>query len=457
MATFSDRIYLRSPKAVQNVLVSLKGLQLEWQRRRGRYGSFLQDIRQRNRFTADQFTAYQIQRLRSVLEVAVAVPLYRDSFHARGVTPASLTDLADLERFPLLPKEQVRARARDLVPVFHDVRGLLRLNTTGTTGSPMVVYASHRARQENYAHFDNFFEQAGMDPRARRAVFGGRILQPGTDWRPPFWRLSRFQHALLFSSYHMTNTTLPGYLAALQRFRPAILEGYPSSLAGLARFVLETGGMPPVQGVVTSSETLLDEQREVIEKAFSCRVFDQYGAAEMCVFVGQCRWGRYHVRPDYGVVELLKDGRPATVGEEGEIVCTGFINDAMPLIRYQIGDLGRWAEPGCECGLETPILERILGRRDDVVVTPEGTRVGRLSPVLKGFPVREGQYLQNADGSLTVLLVPGPGFSPDCFPRLEEELRKRVGPSIAIRFETVDAIPRGAGGKLRAVISQYRP
>jgi phenylacetate-CoA ligase len=457
VASLTDRIYLHSPKPVQHLLVSLKGLQLERQRRQGQYHEFLSEIRQRNHFSRAEFADYQLQRLRSVLQLAErSVPYYQESFARSGVKAANLVSLPDLARFPLLPKDQVRARSAEMVPTDLDRRRLLRLNTTGTTGSPMTIYSAHRARQENYAHFDNFLELAGIDPRARRAVFGGRILQPGDDRRPPFWRRNLFQNAWLFSSYHMLEETLPLYLEALRSFRPEILEGYPSSLYRLASYLLAKGTTFPVRGVITSSETLLDQQREAMERAFGCQITDQYGAAEMCVFAGQCARGRYHIRSDYGIVEILQDGEPAAPGEDGEVVCTGFINAAMPLIRYQIGDIARWARDVCDCGIDTPLLETITGRQDDVVVTPEGSRVGRLSPVLKGFPVREAQYIQDAAGRLTVLLVPDDGFSDAMFGPLEAELRKRVGPTIPLSFRVVEAIPRGPGGKFRAVISSYR-
>lgn len=448
-----DRLYLASPRTIQQVLVSLKGLQVERQRRRGRYHEFLADIRKRNRYTAGQFAEYQARRLARFLNDAVrTVPYYRDLF-----TDGPLAS-ADLARFPLLPKGPIREQPDRFVSAAHRGAPLVTLATTGTTGSPMVVLSTHEARQENYAHFDNFLHLAGLDRTWRRAVVGGRILQRGDDERPPFWRRSYFQNALLFSSYHMDNRTLPSYVEAMVRFRARILEGYPSSLYGLACFVHDRGETRlRLDGVVTSSETLLPHQREMMESAFRCRVFDQYGAAEMSVFAGQCVAGRYHVRPDYGAVELLVDGRPARPGEEGEVICTGFLNAAMPLIRYRIGDRAVWDDAACTCGLETPILREIIGRKDDVILTPEGRHVGRLSPVLKGFPVREAQYVQDAAGTLTVLLVADRGFTEDSLPGIEAELRKRVGPTLPIVLRCVESIPRGPGGKFRAVISHLVP
>jgi phenylacetate-CoA ligase len=454
-----DQVYLGSPRLVQDLLVSLKGFQLERQRRAGNYARFREEIRTRDRYSAEEVAAYQLRRLNELLAIAGGESrYYSQAFRDAGVPGIQLSRLGELAQIPLLPKSALRTDPRALVPSRFNPDKLIAIQTTGTTGSPVTIYSTVVARQENYAHWDHLLESVGLDSEGRRAVFGGRLLQRAEDMRPPFWRRSRFQNTVLFSSYHLTADTFPEYLAALRRFRPAMIEGYPSAIARLATLLQERPdhGLRPTV-IVTSSETLLPSQREVIEAAFACPVCDFYGAAEMCVFVAQCRLGSYHVRSDYGIVELLDGDRPVAPGEEGEVVCTGFINLGMPLIRYRIGDYARWSEGRCECGLATPVLAEIIGRMDDVVVTPEGRHVGRLSPVLKGFPVEEGQYIQETDGVLHVLLVTAPGFHDGVIPAIEQSLRKRVGPTIPVVIRQVPAIERGPGGKFRAVISRFRP
>jgi phenylacetate-CoA ligase len=216
----------------------------------------------------------------------------------------------------------------------------------------------------------------------------------------------------------------------------------------------KTGEISPGM-IITSGETLFEDQRKVIEEAFQCKVSDQYGCVEMCIFVGQCERGHYHYRPDYSIVEVIKpNGEVAEPGEEGDIVCTGFINPAMPLIRYRIGDKGLLASHKCSCGLNTPHFEKILGRMDDFILTPDGRHVGRLSPVLKGFPVKEAQYIQKRLDLVVVRLVKDAHFNSQTSKQLLKEIRKRLGDSIQIEFEFVDAITRGPGGKLRTVVSE---
>jgi phenylacetate-CoA ligase len=126
----------------------------------------------------------------------------------------------------------------------------------------------------------------------------------------------------------------------------------------------------------------------------------------------------------------------------------------MPLIRYRIGDVGIMSNETCSCGSNTPYFEKILGRMDDFILTPDGRYVGRLSPVLKGFPVKEAQYIQKRMDLVVVKLIKDPNFNSQTSKQLIKEIQKRLGYSINIELEFVDELPRGPGGKLRTVISE---
>ena len=101
-----------------------------------------------------------------------------------------------------------------------------------------------------------------------------------------------------------------------------------------------------------------------------------------------------------------------------------------------------------------PVVEKILGRMDDVILTPDGRKVGRLSPVLKGFPIKEAQFVQEKIHSITVLLVKDTGYVNSTDISVCNELRKRLGNQIDIKIEHVSKISYGSGGKLRSVISK---
>ena len=82
---------------------------------------------------------------------------------------------------------------------------------------------------------------------------------------------------------------------------------------------------PPVKAVFTTSETVTAEARCRIEDAFQTRIYDRYGAVEMCAFASQCEFGRYHVSPEAGVIEIIdSEGREVphgTIGPFSALAC----------------------------------------------------------------------------------------------------------------------------------------
>ncbi len=173
--------------------------------------------------------------------------------------------------------------------------------------------------------------------------------------------------------------------------------------------------------------------------------------------MSQCEAGTYHVHPEYGIVEILDaEGEPVKAGETGELVCTSFTNDAFPLLRYRIGDMATAGEPGCSCGRAFPVLRALVGRADDLLVTPDGRQVGRLDPVFKGRrSIREAQIVQEGETEVRVRLVPAPDYTDADGDAVVRELRARLGSEMSIEVEKVSSIPRTATGKFLAVVNQH--
>jgi phenylacetate-CoA ligase len=261
----------------------------------------------------------------------------------------------------------------------------------------------------------------------------------------------------MFSLYHMADDTLARYVEAFNKFTPAFVSGYPSALYTLASFALDHGlTLAPPRAVFTASEMLHDYQRATIERAFGAPVFQWFGQVETTVNLHECDQHRLHIKEEYGLLELLReDGSAARPGEVGKVVGTGWGNLAFPLIRYDTGDnMTLAAEQTCPCGRGGRIIEKVWGRDEDFVVTPEGRYVGRLDFVFKPVDtVKESQIVQEDLHNIRVRVVPLPGYSARDEQLIASMLRGRVGDSMTIRFEMLDAIPRQANGKIRYVVS----
>lgn len=457
MKSTAEAIYAKCPIWLQNALLSVYGYNISRIRFGRKYNDFQAQYRKQLRMNVIAMIEHQTKEMLNLLQESVIhVPYYRQLFSDNGLMISDINSIDDFRMVPLLDKETVRKNPLSFVNDKYKLDRLLTIHTTGTTGTPLRIYCNSEVRQRNYAFYNRFLELNRFNVNGKRATFGGRIIVPSRQNEPPFWRYSCYQRNLLFSSYHLTEGNIPLYIAKLVKYQPDYIDSYPSSLYAIAlhakRHNINLANI--TKKITTSAETLFPEQREVIESVFGVPIYDQYGAAEMCVFIAQCKEKKYHVYSDYGIIEFLKeDGHEAGPGEEGELVCTGFINPVMPLIRYRIGDSAVLSTERCKCGSAFPAVERILGRMDDVIVTADDKRIGRLSPVFKGFPVREVQYIQNAIGSVEVLIVKDKGYSSKTEKHALFELRKRLGHEISIELKYVQAIPRGSGGKLRSIIS----
>ena len=205
---------------------------------------------------------------------------------------------------------------------------------------------------------------------------------------------------------------------------------------------------------ITNAEPLFEYQRQAISEAFNCPVRETYGMAEIAAAAGECEHGSLHQWPEAGITELLSDDGVINETGSGDLVCTGLLNIDMPLIRYRVGDEATIPTSPCECGCGRglPVMTSIEGRIDEVLITADGRRIGRLDPVFKGqLPIREAQIIQEALDHVRVRYVKAPGWTADATQSMIDRLRAHVGP-VKVLLEEVDSIPRAANGKFRGVI-----
>jgi phenylacetate-CoA ligase len=314
----------------------------------------------------------------------------------------------------------------------------------------------------NYAAMDRQYRWAGAHLAkngSRVAVLRGNVIVPLSQRRPPFWRFNRNLNQLLMSSFHLTHANVASYLDALRKFAPDIIDGYPSSLYVIAKIMHSRGEDLPLKAAITSSETLYDFQRETIEAAFRCRVFDYYAAAERVVFATECeRHEGHHLCEEYGITEILDaDGRPVPHGTEGVMVGTSLHNSGMPLIRYRTTDRTAVKTHACSCGRTLPLMEDVTTKAEDLLRLKDGRLI---PPSVLTHPfkpldsIEASQIVQTDLDRLVVRLVPRPEYSDKDAAHLVQALKTRLGADMRVHIELVDSIERTARGKFKWVVSQ---
>jgi phenylacetate-CoA ligase len=451
-----EALYQALPVPLQNVAVSLYGWRLRRQRRTKHTAEYRRMLGHTARLDRSALARWISQRVAHFVHQALEnVPYYQRLKLDANEWLAENVNVAELLRsLPIIDRLAVRSKGNEFRRV--DIPHQFTLSTSGTTGSPMTIYCDRESRALHYAFFDRLWGSAGIRPGEDwRATFYGRTILSPSQKCAPYWRFDLAQRNVLFSSYHISRDSVSAYTSELRRVRPRLVVGYPSSLARLAELALQAGCELPQPGMVmTTAEMLSDRQRSAIQRAFGVPVTDQYGCTEMTHFVAQCPLGSYHIHLEHGLIEILReDGSPCSNGEVGQVVVTGLVNRAMPLLRYRLADTASLSDDTCSCGSPFPALARILGRSDDVLHFASGRAVGRFDPVFKGFTeVLEAQIEQTSPTSVIVRMVPSLGYCAEVGQRIVWEIRKRVGDDVSIQVELVDAIQRGPGGKFPAVI-----
>lgn len=458
-----ERLYPHMPVWVQNLGISLYGVSYRHERLGGPFHRYVQEFRERDRWSRDQMSDYIENRLRSLLlHAAHNVPYYRDGWSSAGIRSSDLATMgcSRLPRLPVTPKTDLRRDPNAFVAKNVARNQLRRYYSSGSTGTPVTcIYTADAHRRFVAAREVRSFGWAGTTILDSRSMLGGRQVVPRAESAPPYYRYNRTEKQVYFSCFHISPDRVPNYVEGLNRYRPRVLTGYASAHYLLARRMIQQNLRLDYQpdAVILSSEKLTPEMKDWITRAFNARAYQEYGSVENCALVTECECGSLHVNPDFGIVEIVDDqGLPVPPGREGRILCTGLLNEAQPLIRYDVGDRAIWAESPCPCGRDQlPVLQDIVGRLEDVIVGLDGREMVRFHGIFIGLPhVLEGQIIQERRDLVRVRIVATEGFGE----KEEEAIRNRItlgrlGP-VHVGIERVTEIERTERGKFRAVISR---
>jgi phenylacetate-CoA ligase len=444
-----------SPRLLRTALVNAYGLQLGKQRFRPPFAACRDWLEQTQWWAPHEIESFQNARLARIVAVArLRVPYYRSLEVTDAVDPGPCSK-SDLSAFPLLTKETLRRSAPALMSETATHRRPVRERSSGTTGQQLEFMLPRLlAHSLNYALLYRFYSWAGVQVGDRRVTLGGRFLSS----RPPYWVYNRAEDQLLLGVAHLHEGTVDGYIGRMRSFAPVFVVGHPSATAFIAERLRQRRETMPVRAVFTTGETLDPTQREDIEHAFRCAVFESYGQAESAVAAFECEEHRgFHEAVELGITELLPQS-----GELSAVVGTSLWNDVMPFIRYKTDDLVETADSSrCPCGRGLPIrFRRVVGRDDDVLRTPEGRTVIPVAvrmlvkPHLLPFETYQVQQLDRR--SYRVLLAGGGGRRPLLTPARERSmhaaLAEVLGHDARLSIDPVEGIGT-AGLKARTVVN----
>ncbi|SHO45691.1 phenylacetate--CoA ligase family protein [Anaerocolumna xylanovorans] len=443
-------MYYRLPVPLQNLAVSLYGLLLYQQRYRGVYKKYLKLYSKATHRDAKKEQKIQDKKFIRLLHYAVKnSPFYREFY--KNIPWEEITSAADIVKLPVLSKDTLRDNIKNVYTI--PKRRSITFYTGGTTGIPLGVRKRKIDVRKRMAYLDAYKLTFGVrNNKMRSARFFGKKILEDNPKKPIFWRNNYIGRQRFYSTYHLTEKNLPYYVADLNRYKPAAIDGFVSAIYTVAKYMEDNGIKPSFKpkAVFTTSETVLPFYRETIEKVFGCPLTDQYASNEGAPFIIQCRCGSYHEAIDTGIFEHL----PAEGGMK--LLVTGFDTFGTPLIRYDIGDriIPADKDTVCPCHSSHPVIEGISGREAAFLVTAEG-RVSEVqlsvfvSSLLK--TVNQMQFIQKKDGGVHVLCIPVGKDTVWERERILAALRQFFGPGTKITLEVTDSLCRQKSGKFQLI------
>jgi len=418
---------------------------------------------------SEEIERLQTRNLRALLKHAYeTVPYYRRVFRERGLSPRDIKSVDDLEKLPVLAKEDIKKNRGNLVSRSFPRNRLIPYESGGT-GNPIKFYITRESLSWEVASEFRAYSWAGYRLGDRCFLVWGAPADLSKYKSMVTSLTTALERILVVDAYVMSDEVLSRFAYLLRKFNPEIIKGYATSVYMVAKYLHERGiDYVRPKAVITSAETLLDFRRKIIEETFGCPVFDYYGSREVGAIAAECEeHSGYHVSAENVVLEFVRDDEHVAAGENGVLLVTNLRNFGMPFIRYKIEDVGRPSDEVCSCGRGLPLISSIEGRTSEFMAVYD-KQSGRIVPVrpagpgvlgmpLMHLPLESYRIIQESLDKVVIKAVKGHGYDQKHTDFLIEYARKHLGNNITIDVEFVDYLPPLPSGKRSYFISKINP
>ena len=426
--------------------------------RRAGMQSFVEGMRFRSQtlnWDLETRRVWILQRLRFVVRRAyVGTPYYRELFDSVGFDPHAEFTFEDFGKLPILSRHDIGKAGEKLQSKPKDEQVLLQA-TGGSDGVPTEVLLGPEELGWGESGQEHFRHRIGVPTGSRTALLWGHHLDPqaSDSFRDRYHCFEQNQR--WFDCLRMSPEVLEQYHQELTRWKPACVIAYASALGQLAEYVLQQGYRPayPTHCFITGAEKLWPHHRELIQKAFNRPTHERYGARDAGGIAFQFEpWRTLDYETDW--TNTLVE--PETDELEAPILITKLHADAMPIIRYRVGDVGRFPE-SANPGHPTFILHEVIGRIADRIWLPNGRWITGLQipHMMKDYPVKEFVFSQRADYSIEIRIVPKHDFAEEHRNSILKTVAANL-PGVSISIEIVQNIERTAANKWRPVVSEIK-
>lgn len=346
------------------------------------------------------------------------------------------------DRIPVIEKSNIRSNYNDYISISNERK--FSEKTSGSSGIPLVCPKTVSERMK-----------AGLSVWKRRKEWDPKVNPDN------FFHLNEigaYKRIGNFFDYDLNN--MRSCFEKLMNVSPRWLCGPTSAIERYCRHI-KSGKIEYtnkcIKFVELAGEYSSQEQRELIEEVLECKTINHYGTIETWCIAYECKKGALHVQDNLFFAEMQNKRYLANEQKEvGEITITSFYNKLMPIVRYNIKDIGLVKNVTCECGKTTQIIELMGGRSGDVIAGDSEIlgevlfKRGIYKLMSRGYDCIEGFRVEQVSPKKFIFyLVKGENYSDNATKILNRHIKANLGKDIVVEFKFVGSIPPLPSGKMK--------
>lgn len=415
---------------------------------------YVEEVERFNGRSLEEIKSFQLARIRFVADYAFKnTKYYRKLFDELGIDNPSILSWEDYARVPLLTKDIIREEKENLVSQQFKESQLRKTATGGTTASPIPFYSDWDSTNRKRSATIAFDKWLGYQP-GFQSVYLWQARQDMIELKGLKQKLSNMlvHRNLFLAGSPLDDQIMECYYQKIRSISPKLLQAYPTPLEIFATFLAAKNYKLNIPAVTCTAEPLYKRQSQLFEQVFGAKPYNWYGAREAGRIASECKeHNGMHINA-YGVhLEIAQDD----YGKKGygSIILTDLWNIGMPVLRYEIGDVGVMTDSPCACGCNLPRLLDMYGRVNDTFVNSKGQRIpGVWFPnqfVRSCDEIKQMQVLQHSIKEFELLIVKADNFSYETEQWLKDRLNEFMQEENLIKITYVNEVPKEKSGKVR--------
>ena len=407
--------------------------------------SYYKSLSKNLTFNREEIIKIQQEKIRRLVHHAYHnTDYYRNLFDKNKICPEEILTKDDLAKIPSLTKEIIRNNIPNLISKDSHGLELKKITSGGSSGNQTTIFQSRFSEDIARGSWMRNNSMIGWMPTDKSAWIWGSPIEHTKYGKSILTRIGiMLNRRIILNAFKYSEKDFVDWHLRLVKFEPKVVYGYATIIEEFSAFLIKNKmSIPSIKIVVTTAEKLTN--RKVIEKAFNCKVYDQYGCREV-VAIG--------IEVDENEMVLTDDVVMLNLNKKNEFLITPLYSFGFPLINYKNGDVGEISSDYKEA-VRGPfnLIKLKIGRITDDFLNQKNQKVSTsaISTYLStlDLKIKQHQIIQKNYSEFVINYIADKNTNKnDYFNKVVFTLENHFGSNLEIKFNNVSQIPVEKSGK----------